>query len=137
MFPYILFVSLVVPCRRRAQRLPPIRDSGVHAGAAQPVGHLRRHLPVAHFDPPILALAWGVFIGGVAQLVLQIAPLARIGMLPRPGLQLARPGRASGAAARWGRRDRRIRRADSALINTQLAAWLGDGRSRGSRTRTG
>ena len=34
------------------------------------------------FDPPVLALAWAVFIGGVAQLALQAPALAKIGMLP-------------------------------------------------------
>ena len=36
-----------------------------------------------HFDPPVKALAWAVFAGGVAQLALQLPALARIGMLPR------------------------------------------------------
>ncbi len=35
------------------------------------------------FDPPVLALAWAVFIGGVLQLALQLPALKRIGMLPR------------------------------------------------------
>jgi putative peptidoglycan lipid II flippase len=79
-------------------------------------------------DPPILALAWGVAIGGLAQLLLQIRPLLAIGMLPKPGFN-------------W--RDEGVRRVllamgpavigvsaaqISALINTQLAALLGDGR---------
>jgi putative peptidoglycan lipid II flippase len=36
-----------------------------------------------YFDPPVLALAWAVFIGGILQLGLQIPALKRIGMLPR------------------------------------------------------
>lgn len=44
------------------------------------------------FDPPVLALAWAVFIGGVLQLLLQLRPLARIGMLPRFDLKLSDPG---------------------------------------------
>jgi len=36
-----------------------------------------------HFDPPVKALAWAVFAGGIAQLALQVPFLARIGMLPR------------------------------------------------------
>ncbi|MBI3044856.1 MAG: murein biosynthesis integral membrane protein MurJ [Betaproteobacteria bacterium] len=36
-----------------------------------------------HFDPPVKALAWAVFAGGVAQLALQVPFLARIGLLPR------------------------------------------------------
>ena len=34
-------------------------------------------------EMPVYALAWGVFIGGVAQLLLQAAALKRLGMLPR------------------------------------------------------
>ncbi len=35
------------------------------------------------FDPPVLALAWAVFLGGVLQLALQLPALKNIGMLPR------------------------------------------------------
>ncbi|MBL1293318.1 MAG: murein biosynthesis integral membrane protein MurJ [Thiotrichales bacterium] len=37
-----------------------------------------------YFDQPIMALAWGVFIAGVAQLLFQFPFLAKIRMLPRP-----------------------------------------------------
>ncbi|HTP96562.1 MAG TPA: murein biosynthesis integral membrane protein MurJ [Burkholderiales bacterium] len=36
-----------------------------------------------HFDPPVKALAWAVFVGGALQLAFQAPFLARIGMLPR------------------------------------------------------
>ncbi|MEN3354593.1 MAG: putative peptidoglycan lipid flippase [Betaproteobacteria bacterium] len=36
-----------------------------------------------HFDPPVLALAWAVFAGGVLQLAFQVPFLARLKMLPR------------------------------------------------------
>jgi putative peptidoglycan lipid II flippase len=36
------------------------------------------------FDPPIKALAWAVFAGGVLQIAFQLPFLSRIGMLPRP-----------------------------------------------------
>src|SRR4029078_13251475 len=80
------------------------------------------------FEPPILALAWGVAIGGLAQLVLQIRPLMAIGMLPRPSFQWRDEGTrrvliAMGPAV-VGVSAAQI----SALINTQLAALLGDGR---------
>ncbi len=35
------------------------------------------------FDPPVKALGWAVFVGGILQLALQLPFLARIGMLPR------------------------------------------------------
>ncbi|MDA1116753.1 MAG: murein biosynthesis integral membrane protein MurJ [Proteobacteria bacterium] len=44
------------------------------------------------FDPPVLALAWAVFIGGALQLALQVPFLARIGMLPRWRLDWRHPG---------------------------------------------
>ena len=127
-FPYILFVSLVslaggvlnVFRRFAIPAFTPVMLNLSIIGAAI---FLARYV-----DPPILALAWGVAIGGVAQLLLQIRPLFAIGMLPRP-------------AFAW--RDEGVRRVlvamgpavigvsamqISALINTQLAALLGDGR---------
>lgn len=44
------------------------------------------------FDPPILALAWAVFIGGVLQLALQLRPLAKLGLLPRFDFKWSDPG---------------------------------------------
>ena len=41
-----------------------------------------------YFDPPVQALAWAVFGGGVAQLALQVPFLARIRLLPRFRLNL-------------------------------------------------
>jgi putative peptidoglycan lipid II flippase len=127
-FPYILFVSLVslaggvlnVYRRFAIPAFTPVLLNLSIIGAAI---FLSRY-----FDPPIVALAWGVLIGGVAQLALQIAPLAKLGMLPRFRLDF---------------RDEGVRRVlllmgpaligvsaaqISALINTQLAAYLGDGR---------
>jgi putative peptidoglycan lipid II flippase len=36
------------------------------------------------FDQPVTALAWGVFIGGVVQLLFQVPFLIKIGQLPKP-----------------------------------------------------
>ena len=47
---------------------------------------------VPYFDPPVLALAWAVFIGGVLQLALQLRPLRQIGLLPRFDLHTKDPG---------------------------------------------
>jgi len=44
------------------------------------------------FDPPVKALAWAVFCGGVLQLAFQLPFLARIGMLPRFRLSLRDEG---------------------------------------------
>lgn len=45
-----------------------------------------------YFDPPVKALAWAVFAGGVAQLALQAPVLARVGLLPRFKLNLRDEG---------------------------------------------
>jgi len=41
-----------------------------------------------YVNPPILALAWAVFVGGVLQLLLQIPFLLQLKLLPRPRLKL-------------------------------------------------
>src|SRR5258706_7125831 len=43
-------------------------------------------------DPPVLVLAWAVFIGGLLQLALQLPFLWKIGMLPRWSFDLRHPG---------------------------------------------
>jgi len=45
-----------------------------------------------HFNPPVLALAWAVFLGGLLQLGIQVPALARIGMLPRFSFSLQDEG---------------------------------------------
>lgn len=43
-------------------------------------------------DEPALALAWGVFIAGVVQLVFQLPFLARLRLLPQPKMDWGHPG---------------------------------------------
>ncbi len=45
-----------------------------------------------HCHPPILALAWAVFVAGIVQLAFQLPFLKKIGMLPRLRLSLKDPG---------------------------------------------
>ena len=128
MFPYIFFVSLVSLAgsvlnvyRRFAipAFTPVLLNVSIIAAAI---------FLAPHVDPPIMALAWGVAVGGVAQLLLQVVPLARLHMLPRFGIAWHDEGvrrilRAMGPAV-LGVSAAQI----SALINTQLAAFLGNGR---------
>ena len=99
--------------RRRAQRLPALRDSRVHAGAAQPVDHRRGDLSRALSS---IRRSWrsrgACAIGGVAQLALQIRPLLRDRHAAAPALRLARRRRAPRAARDGARGDRRVGRAD-------------------------
>ncbi|MBY0439664.1 MAG: murein biosynthesis integral membrane protein MurJ [Burkholderiales bacterium] len=79
------------------------------------------------FDPPVKALAWAVFFGGLLQLAFLMPFLSRLRMLPRP---------------RWGGRDEGVRRVlrqmgpavfgvsvaqVSLLINTIFASFLVSG----------
>src|SRR5436190_7659214 len=83
-FPYILFISLV----SFASGL--LNTFGAFKGPAfTPVllnlSFIAFALWVApRFDRPIVALAWAVFFGGLAQLLFQIPFLRRIGMLAWP-----------------------------------------------------
>ncbi|OTE97923.1 murein biosynthesis integral membrane protein MurJ [Crenothrix sp. D3] len=43
-------------------------------------------------DTPVVALAWGVFIAGIVQLLFQIPSLVRLGLLPRPRLDFKDAG---------------------------------------------
>ena len=45
-----------------------------------------------YFDPPVMALAWAVFFGGVLQLAFQLPFLRRIGLVPRFKLNLKDEG---------------------------------------------
>jgi putative peptidoglycan lipid II flippase len=126
-FPYILFVSLVSFCAGL------LNTYGAFKGPAfTPVllnlSFIGFALWVApHLERPVLALAWAVFFGGIAQLAFQVPFLKRIGMLPRP---------------KWDPRDAAVIRIlrlmgpaaigvsiaqVSLLINTQIASWLKDG----------
>jgi putative peptidoglycan lipid II flippase len=127
-FPYILFVSLVslaggvlnVYRRFAVPAFTPVLLNLCIIGSAI--------FLAKYFDPPIKALAWGVFVGGVAQLAFQIAPLARIGMLPRPQLAWRDPG-VRRVLLNMGPAIIGVSAAQiSALINTQFASMLGDGR---------
>ena len=91
-FPYIFFMSLVALAggvlntwsRFAIPAFTPVLLNLAFIGMAL--------FAAPYFDPPVLALAWAVFLGGLLQLALQLRPLARIGMLPRFDLDLADPG---------------------------------------------
>lgn len=83
------------------------------------------------FDPPILALAAGVMIGGIIQLAWQLPALARIGMLPRIRLSFWKAMK-DPAVRRVIRNMAPVLLAVSVaqfslIINTQIASWLAAG----------
>ena len=83
---------------------------------------------VSYFHTPIYALAAGVMIGGIAQLLVQWAALARLGLLPRYSLNI----RKAWADPTIKRIMRQMLPAIlgvsvaqiSLLINTNIATWL-------------
>src|SRR5688572_3311861 len=126
-FPYILFISLVSFAAGLLNTYGAFK-----VPAFTPVllnlSFIAFILLVApHLERPILALAWAVFVGGLAQLLFQIPFLRRIGMLSRP---------------RWKPRDEGVMRIlklmgpailgvsvaqISLVINTQIASHLPNG----------
>lgn len=91
-FPYILFISLVAMAagilntygKFGAAAFTPVLLNLCMIGAAIGLA--------PHFDKPVLALAWGVFISGIAQLLFQIPFLAQLKLLPRPRLARGHDG---------------------------------------------
>ncbi|MFA7268546.1 MAG: murein biosynthesis integral membrane protein MurJ [Sterolibacterium sp.] len=91
-FPYILFMSLVALAagvlntwsRFALPAFTPVLLNLSFIAMAL--------LAAPYFDPPVLALAWAVLLGGLLQLGIQLPALARIGMLPRFSFSLKDPG---------------------------------------------
>jgi putative peptidoglycan lipid II flippase len=126
-FPYILFVSLVSFAAGLLNTYGAFK-----APAFTPVllnvSFIAFAILVApRLERPVVALAWAVFFGGLAQLAFQVPFLRKIGMLPRPIwdprdagvvriLRLMAPAALGVSVAQV-----------SLLINTQIASWLGDG----------
>ena len=91
-FPYILFISLTAFAGGMLNTysrfsVPAITPSLLNLSfiAFALVG-------APYFDPPVTALAWAVFVGGLAQLALQVPFLHRLGLLPRFKLDLKDEG---------------------------------------------
>jgi putative peptidoglycan lipid II flippase len=86
-FPYILFISLT------ALAAGVLNSYGRFAVPALTPVLLNVCLIAAalwgapYFDEPITALAWGVFVAGVAQLLFQLVYIARLGLLSWPGFR--------------------------------------------------
>jgi putative peptidoglycan lipid II flippase len=91
-FPYIIFISLVALA---AGILNTHSKFSVPAFAPVllNVAMIIATLWLApYFDPPVLALGWGVALGGVLQLAWMLPHLKRINMLPRPTWHFNDPG---------------------------------------------
>ncbi len=105
-FPYILFISMAALVggvlntysRFAVPAITPVWLNLILIAAAL--------WGAPYFEQPIEALAWGVFLAGLVQLVFQLPAVARLGLLARP---------------RWGWRDPGVRR----ILNLMLPAIFG------------
>jgi putative peptidoglycan lipid II flippase len=82
-FPYILFMSLVALAAGVLNTWSRFMLPAFTPVLLNVAMILAAAFAAPYFDPPILALAWGAFIGGIMQLTLQWLGLKRLGMLPR------------------------------------------------------
>ena len=126
MFPYMMFISLVAMTagilnsysRFAAAAFTPVLLNLVLIAAAL--------WGAPYFGNPVNALAWGVFLAGVVQLLFQLPFLYRIRMLPRPRL-----GRHEGVSrvfrlmlpALFGSSVSQL----NMIVNTVLASFLATG----------
>ncbi|HYN76255.1 MAG TPA: murein biosynthesis integral membrane protein MurJ [Lamprocystis sp. (in: g-proteobacteria)] len=91
-FPYILFISLTALAggilntyeRFGVPAFTPVLLNLILIACALWLAPL--------MERPIVALAWGVLIAGLAQLAFQVPFLRQLGLLPRPRLNLRDPG---------------------------------------------
>lgn len=91
-FPYILFIALTAfftGILNTYQRfaLPAIVPVFLNISLITGALYFRHH-----FEPPVLVLAWGVFIGGLLQFVIQIPMLWWLKRLPLPRFDVAHRG---------------------------------------------
>jgi len=91
-FPYILFVSLVslaggILNTHSRFSVPALTPALLNLSF---IGFALWAAP--YFEPPVKALAWAVFCGGVLQLAFQVPFLLRLKLLPRFKLDLGDPG---------------------------------------------
>ncbi len=80
-----------------------------------------------YFEEPVKALAWGVFIGGIAQLLFQVPALIKLGLFPRFSLKRSHKGVKKimklMVPALFGSSVAQV----NLLINTAIASLLGTG----------
>src|SRR3954469_4302207 len=82
-FPYIVFISLVAFAAGVFNTWNRFSIPAITPAFLNVAFILGAAFFADRFDPPVLVLAWAVFVGGVLQLGLQLPYLYRMGLLPR------------------------------------------------------
>jgi putative peptidoglycan lipid II flippase len=106
-FPYVLLISLTALAggilntfeRFLVPALTPVLLNVSLIGATV--------LLSGHMEVPVKALAWGVLVAGIAQLLIQVPALMRLGVMPRP---------------RWGWRNSGVRKILRLMIPTLIGS---------------
>lgn len=91
-FPYILFMSLVALAAGVLNTWSRFSIPAFTPVLLNVAMILAATVAAPYFDPPILALAWGVLLGGLLQLSMQFYALLRLGMFPKFTLDFSDPG---------------------------------------------
>jgi putative peptidoglycan lipid II flippase len=81
-FPYIVFISLVSLAGGILNTWSRFQVPAFTPVLLNVAMILAAAVAAPWFDPPVLALGWGAFLGGILQLSIQIPALLKIGMLP-------------------------------------------------------
>ena len=126
-FPYILFISLTAFVSGILNTFHKFAIPAFTPALLNIVMIAMAIFAAPYFNEPIMALAWGVFIAGIAQLVFQLPSLARLGLLPKFKLKgkhegVSRIMRLMGPAI-FGSSVAQL----NLLINTMLASFLAAG----------
>ncbi len=82
-FPYILFISLTAFVSGILNTFHKFAIPALTPALLNIVMIAAAVWGAPYFAEPIMALAWGVFFSGIAQLVFQLPTLTRLGLLPR------------------------------------------------------
>jgi putative peptidoglycan lipid II flippase len=91
-FPYIAFMSLVAMAAGVLNTWSRFSVPAFTPVLLNVAMILAATVAAPWFNPPVLALAWGVVLGGVLQLSMQFYALRRLGMFPRFTLDFSDPG---------------------------------------------
>ena len=91
-FPYIVFISLVALSAGILNTWNRFSVPAITPALLNVAFIVGAVFFAERFDPPVLVLAWAVFIGGALQLAFQVPFLARLGLLPRWRFDLSHPG---------------------------------------------
>jgi putative peptidoglycan lipid II flippase len=91
-FPYIAFISLVALSAGVLNTFNRFSVPAITPALLNVAFIVGAVFFAGYFDPPVLVLAWAVFVGGALQLGFQIPYLYKMGLLPRWRLDLQHPG---------------------------------------------